>query len=40
VFTGKKDTSLWDVIARMKKGQFATFGKRVYSEFFFPAFLK
>ena len=40
VFTGKKDTCLSDVVERMKKGQFATFGKRVYREFFFPAFLR
>ena len=27
VFTGKKDTSISDVIKRMRNGQFATFGK-------------
>ena len=40
VFTGKKDTSIADVIERMKKGQFATFARQVYQEFFFPAFLR
>ena len=37
VYTGDPKES---ALARLRKGQLATFGKAVYERFFFPAFLK
>jgi len=38
MYTGKPFKSLQDAIDNLKKGQVATFGKKVYKEFFFPSF--
>ena len=42
VYTGDPDglKSLRGVLANLRRGQLATFGKEVYAKFFFPAFLR